>query len=54
MTLLGEQGTVKIGGTAVNRVEHWQFADYCDDYKLIGLAATSPPNVYGLGTRHIT
>ena len=24
-TLLGESGTVKIGGTAVNQIEHWIF-----------------------------
>jgi len=49
ITILGEHGTVKIAGTAVNRVEHWQFADYDDDDKRIELAATSPPNVYGFG-----
>lgn len=49
ITILGEQGTVKIGGTAVNRVEQWQFADYDDDDKRIEQAATSPPNVYGFG-----
>lgn len=35
ITILGEKGTVKIGGTAVNKVEHWTFADYDDDDKLI-------------------
>ena len=49
ITILGERGTVKIGGTAVNRVEHWQFAEYDDDDKLIEAAATNPPNVYGFG-----
>jgi UDP-N-acetyl-2-amino-2-deoxyglucuronate dehydrogenase len=49
ITILGEKGTVKIGGTAVNRVEHWQFADYDDDDKLIESASTNPPNVYGFG-----
>jgi UDP-N-acetyl-2-amino-2-deoxyglucuronate dehydrogenase len=49
ITILGEHGSVKIGGTAVNRVEHWQFADYDDDDKRIELVATSPPNVYGFG-----
>jgi UDP-N-acetyl-2-amino-2-deoxyglucuronate dehydrogenase len=49
ITIMGEKGTVKIGGTAVNRVEHWQFADYDDDDKLIETANTSPPNVYGFG-----
>lgn len=49
ITMLGEHGTVKIGGTAVNRVEQWLFADYDDDDKRIEQAATSPPNVYGFG-----
>jgi UDP-N-acetyl-2-amino-2-deoxyglucuronate dehydrogenase len=40
---------VKIGGTAVNKVEQWQFADYDDDDKLIESASTAPPNVYGFG-----
>jgi UDP-N-acetyl-2-amino-2-deoxyglucuronate dehydrogenase len=49
ITLLGERGTVKIGGTAVNRVEHWDFADYDDDDKLVESVATNPPSVYGFG-----
>jgi UDP-N-acetyl-2-amino-2-deoxyglucuronate dehydrogenase len=49
VTLLGEKGSVKIGGTAVNRVEHWAFADYDDDDKLVEAANTNPPNVYGFG-----
>jgi UDP-N-acetyl-2-amino-2-deoxyglucuronate dehydrogenase len=49
ITLLGETGSVKIGGTAVNRVEAWQFADYDDDDKLIEQVNYSPPNVYGHG-----
>jgi UDP-N-acetyl-2-amino-2-deoxyglucuronate dehydrogenase len=49
ITLLGEKGSVKIGGTAVNRVEHWVFADYDDDDKLVDGANTNPPNVYGFG-----
>ncbi len=49
ITILGEKGSVKIGGTAVNKVENWQFADYDDDDKLIEASETNPPNVYGLG-----
>lgn len=49
ITLLGETGSVKIGGTAVNRVEHWDFADYDDDDKLVDASATAPPSVYGFG-----
>ena len=49
ITILGEKGSVKIGGTAVNKVETWQFSDYDDDDKLVEAAATNPPNVYGFG-----
>ena len=49
ITILGEKGSVKIGGTAVNKVEHWAFAEYDDDDKLVDSVNTSPPNVYGFG-----
>lgn len=49
ITIIGERGTVKIGGTAVNRVETWTFAEYDDDDKLVEAANTNPPNVYGFG-----
>jgi UDP-N-acetyl-2-amino-2-deoxyglucuronate dehydrogenase len=51
ITIIGETGTVKIGGTAVNKVEHWAFADYDDDDKLVDTGAinTNPPTVYGFG-----
>ena len=49
IALIGEKGSAKIGGTAVNKVEHWVFADYDDDDKLIESASTNPPSVYGFG-----
>lgn len=49
ITIIGETGTVKIGGTAVNKVETWQFSTYDDDDKLIEAASTNPPTVYGFG-----
>jgi UDP-N-acetyl-2-amino-2-deoxyglucuronate dehydrogenase len=49
ITILGEKGSAKVGGTAVNKVEHWEFADYDDDDKLVAGTNTNPPNVYGLG-----
>ncbi|MDX2184145.1 MAG: Gfo/Idh/MocA family oxidoreductase [Gemmatimonadaceae bacterium] len=48
-TIIGEKGTVRIGGTAVNKIEHWQFADYDDDDRLIEAANTAPTSVYGFG-----
>jgi UDP-N-acetyl-2-amino-2-deoxyglucuronate dehydrogenase len=49
LTVLGEKGSAKIGGTAVNKIEHWEFAAADDDDKLVEAANTNPPNVYGLG-----
>lgn len=49
ITLLGEKGSVKIAGTAVNKIETWQFAEYDDDDRLVESANTSPPSVYGFG-----
>ena len=49
IAIVGERGAAKIGGTAVNKVEHWSFADYDDDDKLIESASTNPPSVYGFG-----
>jgi len=49
ITILGEKGTVKIGGTAANRIDHWEFASYDDDDRQLENANTVPPNVYGFG-----
>ena len=49
VTVLGEKGTAKIGGTAVNRIEHWDFAEQDADDALVAAANTDPPTVYGFG-----
>lgn len=49
ITIMGENGTVKIGGVAVNKVEHWVFKDYDDDDKLIETVETNPTSIYGFG-----
>ena len=49
VTILGECGTVKVGGTAVNAVEHWEFADSDADDEIARVTKTNPPNVYGFG-----
>jgi UDP-N-acetyl-2-amino-2-deoxyglucuronate dehydrogenase len=49
LTVLGEKGTAKIGGTAVNKVEHWVFADSDPDDDLVRTLESNPPNVYGFG-----
>jgi len=49
ITILGENGTVKVGGVAVNKIEKWDFKDYDDDDRFIEQSNYQPPNVYGFG-----
>ncbi|MEO5903968.1 MAG: Gfo/Idh/MocA family oxidoreductase [Gemmatimonadaceae bacterium] len=49
ITLLGEKGSVKIGGTAVNKVERWEFADSQPDDESTRALESNPPNIYGYG-----
>ncbi len=49
ITIIGEKGTVKIGGVAVNHIDKWEFEDYDDDDKSIIESNYNPPNIYGLG-----
>lgn len=49
ITVLGEHGTVRVGGVAVNEIQHWEFADtrpYDAEIRDAGYATTS---VYGFG-----
>ena len=49
VTLLGERGTVRIGGTAVNKIDHWEFdAPHADD-ALVASASYGTDSVYGPG-----
>jgi UDP-N-acetyl-2-amino-2-deoxyglucuronate dehydrogenase len=49
ITILGERGTAKIGGTAVNKVEKWDFAEPDADDALLEASNTNPSSVYGFG-----
>lgn len=53
IAILGETGTVKIGGTAMNRIETWDFAEYDDDDREIEALklAPNPQSIYGAGHR---
>jgi UDP-N-acetyl-2-amino-2-deoxyglucuronate dehydrogenase len=49
ITLLGERGTVRVGGVAVNKIEHWEFdAPHEDDAKVAD-ASYGVQSVYGPG-----
>ncbi|MGA2384860.1 MAG: Gfo/Idh/MocA family oxidoreductase [Gemmatimonadales bacterium] len=50
VTILGEKGTVRLGGVAVNKIEHWDFKepDAEDDAKWQD-ASYQPSSIYGQG-----
>ncbi len=49
ITILGERGTVRIGGVAVNRIDHWEFADARPEDDRVRDASYATPSVYGFG-----
>lgn len=49
LTILGENGSVKIGGFAVNKMDIWDFKDNEKEDELIDKYSTMPPDVYGFG-----
>jgi UDP-N-acetyl-2-amino-2-deoxyglucuronate dehydrogenase len=50
ITILGERGTVRLGGVAVNRIEHWEFADPDpEDDADWAEASYQTSSVYGFG-----
>lgn len=50
LSILGEKGTVEIGGFAVNEMRTWQFLDPLPaDADVKSKYSVNPPNVYGYG-----
>ena len=49
ITILGETGSVKVGGKAVNHIEYWHFADESQDDLLVEDANYVTTSVYGNG-----
>lgn len=49
ITILGEKGTVRIGGVAVNEIQHWQFAEPHEDDASVKEASYETTSVYGFG-----
>lgn len=50
ISILGEKGTVEIGGFAVNQMKHWNFVEQAeDDAEVIQRYSVNPPSVYGYG-----
>lgn len=50
ISILGEGGSVEIGGFAVNKMKTWNFVEpYQDDEEVLEKYSVNPPNVYGFG-----
>ncbi len=49
VTILGEKGTVRVGGTSMNRIEHWEFTDQQPYDRELEHFNTNPDSVYGYG-----
>jgi UDP-N-acetyl-2-amino-2-deoxyglucuronate dehydrogenase len=49
ITLLGEHGTVRVGGVAVNKIEHWEFEAPHEDDAKVASASYGVESVYGPG-----
>ena len=49
ITILGERGTVRIGGVAVNRIDHWEFDEVRAEDAAVHDASYAAPSVYGPG-----
>lgn len=49
ITVLGEKGTVRIGGLAVNEIQQWQFQDPHEDDEAVAGASYMTTSVYGFG-----
>ncbi len=49
VTILGERGTVRIGGTAVNKIDHWEFDAPHEDDARVASASYGVESVYGPG-----
>lgn len=50
LSILGEHGSVVIGGFAVNKMQHWMFDDMKpEDENVMEESSVTPKNVYGFG-----
>lgn len=49
LSLIGDKGSVEIGGTALNEVRVWKFANSVESEEGIDELSTDPPDVYGFG-----
>ena len=49
ITILGERGTVRVGGVAVNDIQHWEFDEKRPEDETVKQASYETTSVYGFG-----
>jgi UDP-N-acetyl-2-amino-2-deoxyglucuronate dehydrogenase len=49
ITIIGEKGTVRVGGLAVNEIQHWEFSEPDVDDDKVQAASYQTTSVYGFG-----
>jgi predicted dehydrogenase len=49
LLILGEKGTVELGGFAANKIKTWQFETEIEENEEIRQAGENPPDIYGFG-----
>lgn len=49
ITIIGEKGTVRVGGVAVNEIQHWEFQDKEPEDERVMEASYATTSVYGFG-----
>lgn len=49
ITIIGEKGTVRVGGVAVNEIQHWEFVDKDPDDEKVKSSNYETTSVYGFG-----
>ncbi len=49
ITIIGEKGTVRVGGVAVNEIQHWEFAEPAPEDADVQKASYATTSVYGFG-----
>ncbi len=49
ITIIGEKGTARVGGVAVNEIQHWEFAEADEDDAKVKDASYLTTSVYGFG-----
>lgn len=49
ITILGEKGSVRIGGVAANEIQHWEFSNFDPDDEAVKKVSYETTSIYGFG-----